>query len=142
MKKFMVTMVMVLIIVLTMVTGMAEDFKPAIYYNDLENMEWNDGQDFHITMYVSMPEFENVNRLEISVSFNDNEWQNYNEGMTTIYDHEGKYIDSSIGSINKGIDCSSKDINTIRKNMTEYVNNFDFEKEHEETGIRYYSIWF
>ena len=125
-----------------MTTGMAEDFKPVIYYNDLENMEWNDNQDFHVTMYVSMPEFDNANRLEISVSFNDNEWQNYNEGMVTLYDHEGKYIDSSIGNINKDIDCSSKDIDTIRKNMTEYLNNFDFKKEYEETGIRYFRIWF
>ena len=141
MKKF-VTMVMVLMMVLTAPIGVAdEDFKPIIHLNDLKNMSFEDDYDLHVTMYVSMPEWDSV-RLEINVSFNDNENDNYNSGWVFLYDNEGNYIDGSVGNINKEIDCSSKDVEKVRENLLDYLNNFDFEKEYKETGIRYYSIWF
>lgn len=141
MKKF-VAMVMMAIMILTMVNGLAEStVLPKIYLNDLDNMSWGDDYDLHIAMYMSMPEYESV-RLELNVSFNDNEWENYNHGVAKLYDNNtGEFIDEIGGNLTEEIDCSSKDVETVRKNMVEYIETYDFEADAEK-GVRYYSIWF
>lgn len=142
MKKFVAMMVMVIMMLTAMTTGMAEEsVRPTIHLNDLDNMSWGDDYDLHITMYMSMPEYEAV-RIEMSVSFNDNEWENYNHGVAKAYDvNTGEFIDEIDGNIADDVDCSSKDVETVRSNLMEYANNYDFEADAEK-GVRYYSIWF
>lgn len=142
MKKFVAMMVMVIMMLMAAV-GMAESatLMPKINLNDLENTVWGDDYDLHISMYMSMPEYEYV-RLEINVSFNDNEWQNYNAGKATLYDgNTGEFIDEIDGNLCANVDCSSKDIETVRRNMLTYIEEYDFEADAEK-GVRYYSIWF
>lgn len=142
MKKFVATMFMV-IVMLTAAVGMAESatLTPEIHLNDLENTVWGDDYDWHITMYMSMPEYEYV-RLEINVSFNDNEWQNYNDGVATLYNaNTGEFIYEIDGNVSYDVDCSSKDLETVRSIMMDYIANYNFEADAER-GVRYYSIWF
>lgn len=142
MKKFVAMMVMVIMMLMAAV-GMAESatLMPKINLNDLENTVFGDNYDLHISMYMSMPEYEYV-RLEINVSFNDNEWQNYNAGKATLYDgNTGEFIDEIDGNLCADVDCSSKDIETVRRNMMAYIERYDFEADAEK-GVRYYSIWF
>lgn len=142
MKKFVTMMVMVIMMLMAAV-GMAESatLMPKINLNDLENTVYGDGYDLHISMYMSMPEYEYV-RLEINVSFNDNKWQNYNAGKATLYDgNTGEFIDEINGNLCADVDCSSKDIETVRRNMLTYIEEYDFEADAEK-GVRYYSIWF
>lgn len=142
MKKFVAMMVTVIMMLMAMTTGMAtEAIKPAIHLNNLDRMSWSDDYDLHITMYMSMPEYESV-RLEMNVSFNDNEWENYNHGVAKLYDgNTGEFIDEITGNLASEIDCSSKDIETVRRVMVDYVNSYDFEADAER-GLKYYSIWF
>lgn len=142
MKKFVAMMAMVIMMLMT-ATGMAAESTviPEVHLNDLDRMSWSDGCDLHVVMYMSMPEYEYV-RMELNVSFNDNDWENYNHGTATLYDgNTGEFIDAIEGNISDGVDCSSKDIETVRNNMMNYVNNYDFEADAER-GVKYYSIWF
>jgi len=142
MKKFVAMMAMMVIMLMT-ATGMAAESTamPKVYLNDLEHIVWNDDCDLHIVMYMSMPEYESV-RLEMNISFNDNEWENYNHGVTKLYDNNtGELLDEIGGNLCADVDCSSKDIETVRRNMMTYIDNYDFEADTEK-GLKYYSIWF
>lgn len=141
MKKFVAMMVMV-IMMLAMATGMADTAvtKPEIHQYD-QSIFWSQDWDLRMEFYAQLPEYGYVCMI-ITTSFNDNAYENYNHGTVKAFDaNTGELIDETEGNIVDGIDCSSKDVDTVRENIMNYVENYDYEADAER-GVIYYSIWF
>ena len=143
MKKFVVmVMAMVIALMATMTIGMADtadNQKPKIQMYDLESMSFGDDYDLHISMWVQIPECENAH-VEMGFHFTDDASQNYTEGVAKVYDgNTGRLIDETTGWLSADVDCSSKDVETVRHQLLEFAENYDYEQEE---GIKYYMISF